>query len=89
MSEEIKERSIWEVNRPETILMEDCFIKGRLKNGDFIVCVDANSDINTFVLVTRSGNVIKGHQDIVFKAKEIGDSTPVHAEDFVFQKQLE
>ena len=78
--------NLWRINNPYSVRVGDCFLKGRLKNGDLFLCTEHSGDcFQTYIYVKEYENCLVAEPKWNFGSYGIGDSEKVELTDREFE----
>ena len=74
--------NMWRIKDPDSVRIGNCFMKGRLKEGDLWLCISHSGDcFQDYMFVEEYGNGYKGRPEWTFGSYGIGDSESVELKE--------
>lgn len=78
--------NLWKIRTPGSVRVGNCFMAGRLKQGDLWLCIAHSGDcFQTYMFVEEYANCLIGRPDLTFGSYGIGDSEQVEMMDGEFE----
>ena len=70
--------NLFRIKDPETVSVGNCFMSGRLKSGDLVLCTQHSGDcFQDYILIQESSNSLMGMPEYSFGSYGIGDAEKV------------